>query len=607
MGCKHRFVATPCRHTFSGAVVACLVAASAVIGGVPAATAVFATSSNLVATDSCPITWPALNAGPPSGAFDGNVSVLVGGSLHVGGSAAGAEGTVVTLGDAVFARDVPGRYAVGVTALGSQVSPHAGSDMLAVGGNLNTAPGTHVDVGQGLGGDVVVGGSMPVGSDLDAHGGRVDQAITGATAPYLDLVGQLAAKSNAYSVLPATGQIEMNDDAITLTGDGQSSLQVFTVDGAALGAGNQELGRSLQLLNVPQDATVVVNLTGPAVDLNIGSVLSPEGLEVDPLADPYFTSLATHLLWNAPSANTVAVGGAAQLPGSLLVPTAPSTTTLSGAGTNGRILVSGDLVHTGAGELHAYPFLPDLQLGCAADPVHLTTLTLDVELVDPDKVVEPDRFFQGDFECALGDQDVTPSDNSWRLRAGADARVLSDQIPAGALCRVSQRLDAPPAPFRSWANTTVQPDVVVVAKRQVLGFTLTNRVKDLPPTPPTQPSTPTPTPTSTPTPTESVPEPPAPPTPESSPTPSSIVEPTNRPELPSSPSELPSAAPTTAPSATADTEAPSADPPRDSDASGPMTVTAPFTLRGAFVWGPLLLLSLLTLVVRIRRRPKRLH
>jgi hypothetical protein len=38
-----------------------------------------------------------------------------------------------------------------------------------------------------------------------------------------------------------------------------------------------------------------------------------------------------------------------------------------------------------------------------------------------------------------------------------------------------------------------------------------------------------------------------------------------------------------------------------------MTVTAPFTLRGAFVWGPLLLLSLLTLVVRTRRRPKRLH
>ena len=133
------------------------------------------------------------------GAFDGNVSVLVGGSLHVGGSAAGAEGTVVTLGDAVFARDVPGPYEVGVTALGSQVAPYAGSDMLAVGGNLDAAPGTHVDVGQSLGGDVVVGGGVATGTDLDPHGGRVDSGIADATAPYLDLVGQLAPKSAAYA------------------------------------------------------------------------------------------------------------------------------------------------------------------------------------------------------------------------------------------------------------------------------------------------------------------------------------------------------------------------------------------------------------------------
>ena len=189
MGCKHRFVATPCRHTFSGAVVACLLAASAVIGGVPAATAVSATSSNLVAADSCPMTWPALNAGPPSGAFDGNVSVLVGGSLHVGGSAAGAEGTVVTLGDAVFARDVPGPYAVGVTALGSQVSPHAGSDMLVVGGNLNPRPAPTSTWARGWAVTSWSVARCPSARDLDAHGGRVDQAITGATAPYLDLVG----------------------------------------------------------------------------------------------------------------------------------------------------------------------------------------------------------------------------------------------------------------------------------------------------------------------------------------------------------------------------------------------------------------------------------
>ena len=565
-----------------------------------------ATSSALAVPDACPGTWPTLRVGPPSGAFDGNVSVLVGGSLHVGGAALGAEGTVVTLGDAVFARDVPGLYEVGVTALGSQVAPHAGSDMLVVGGNLAAGLGTHVDVGQFLGGDVVVGGVMAEGTDLDPHGGQVDTAIANATAPYLDLAGQLGPMSVAYANLPATGIVEVTDGAITLIGDGASSVQVFTIDGAALGAQGL-LGRSLQLLDVPQDAAVVVNLTGTAVDLDVDTLLSPDGLPVNPLTDPYFASLATHLLWNAPSATTVDIGGLAQLPGSLLVGTAPSTTTLSGLGTNGRIMVAGDLVHAGAGELHAYPFLADPQLDCAPDPVHYTSLSLDIVLVDPDNVVDPDRSFEGRFRCVLDEVDVTPDDNTWKMRAGGTARVLSDAIPAGAACTVTEQLGDGPAPFREWAEPGVQPDLVVVAKRQSLGYTITNRVRDVAP-PPTQTSTPTPTPTATPTESEPSPEPPAPSsTPSSSPTSPTLPEPTNRPGPTTSPSASPAGSATSSPAPTSDDETPSSDPPRESDAAGPMTVTAPFTLRGAFVWGPMLLLSLLTLVVRIRRRPKRLH
>ncbi len=293
------------------------------------------------------------------------------GSLRVGGAALGAEGTVVAFGDAVFARDVPGPYEVGVTALGSQVSPYADSDMLAVGGNLGVAPGTHVDVGQSLGGDAVVGGGVADGSDLDLHGGTVDTGIAAATSPYVDLLGQLAPISAAYANFATTGVTEVTDSAITMTGDGVSTTQVFTLDSAALTALGDH-GRSLQLLGVPQDAAVVVNLVGTEVTLDIDTLLSPDGLPVDPLTDPYFANLATHLLWNAPLATTMNVGGLAQLPGSLLVPTAPSTTTLAGAGTNGRILVGGDLVHTGVGGLHAYPFLAHPALGCAADPVHLT-------------------------------------------------------------------------------------------------------------------------------------------------------------------------------------------------------------------------------------------
>ena len=133
---------------------------------------------------------------------------------------------------------------------------------------------------------MAVGGGVAAGTDLDPHGGRVDTGVADATAPYLDLVGQLAPSPRRTPACPATGTAEVTDDAITLTGDGVSNPQVFTVDGAALA--RSRLGRSLQLLGVPQDAGVIVNLTGPAVALDIDTLLSPDGLPVDPLTDPYF-------------------------------------------------------------------------------------------------------------------------------------------------------------------------------------------------------------------------------------------------------------------------------------------------------------------------------
>ena len=256
-------MATPRRHTFSGAVVTCLVAGAAGLGSVQAATASDqVTSSALVAQAACPPSWPALRPAPHSDSFDGNVSVLVGGDLWVTGAAAGAEGTVVTLGDATFARDVPGPYEVGATLLGSQVTPFAGSDMLVVGGTLTGAPGTHVDVGQGLGGDVVVGAGVTEGTDLDAHGGVVDTAVAGATAPYLDLAGQLAAKSMAFASQPVTGTAEVTDGSLVLSGDGISDVQVFTLDAVALGTDH---GRSLQLTGIPEGTPVKEKAHGSEV------------------------------------------------------------------------------------------------------------------------------------------------------------------------------------------------------------------------------------------------------------------------------------------------------------------------------------------------------
>ena len=167
-----------------------------------------------------------------------------------------------------------------------------------------------------------------------------------------------------------------------------------------------------------------------------------------------------------------------------------------------------------------------------------------------------------------------------------------------------------PAPFRSWAAPDVSPEVVVVAKRQSLGAVVTNRVRDLV-APPVQPtSTPQPTQTvapddpSTEAPTTQGPLPES--TPDASPAPSSITEPTNGPELPT-PSSAPTAAPTPSSAPSVEPTAPTADAPRDGGVAGPLSTTAPLTLRGAFVWGPMLMLSLLTLLLRVKRRPRRAH
>ena len=476
--------------------------------------------------------------------------MLAGGSLRARGSAAGAEGLVVAFGATPASRGTsPGSYEVGVTDVGSQVTPYANSDMLVVGGDLNVGAGTHVDVGQGLGADVAVRHDVAKDADIETHGGQVDSDVANATRPYTNLADGLIAKSAGYAALPSTGTVDVTETAITLTGDGASDPQVFNVDGAGLGALDGVAGRSLQVTGVPDGAAVIVNLTGPAVDLDVDLLLSPTGLPVDPLTDQYFADLATHLLWNAPFATTVDIGGLAQLPGSLLVPTQPSTTTLAGAGTNGRVMVGGDLVHTGAGQLHSYPFLPDGDLRCTAQQVPVGTLTLDVDLDDPDRVVADDYVFEGRFECRLDGDNVTPADDTWRMRAGAETRVLSDQIPVGSVCLVTERLDDRPAPARDWAEPALRPGRVVVAKREPRGFRVTNRVLPLPPPPAPPTNTPTPTPPPTSEPTLPDPTPTAPP--------STVVEPTNSP-TPASPSASPTAAPvaTGSPGPTDDAAAP---------------------------------------------------
>lgn len=600
-----------------------------------------------VASEACPGTWPALGSTPVG--LDGNASVLVGGDLTAQGAATGAEGVVVVRGRASFSLDAPGTYRVGTVATGSQVTPYPDSDVLTVGGALGTGPGTRLDVGSGTGGDVVAGEVAASGVDAELNGGRLDAGFPTAVAPYDDLLGSLAARSAGFADLAPTGSVELTDSTIRLVGDGTSETQVFVVDGASLAAvtptapdpdpepdpepgGFVEAdepdepdepvtvddtpppapqGRTLELVGVPVGATTVVNLTGPTVDLAVDGVPVLDGRSVDPGADPVFGSLATQLLWNAPSATSVAVSGTGQLPGSILVPSAPSTTTLSGAGTNGRVLVAGDLVHAGSGTLHSYPFRADEALDCGPALAHLGTLKVDVRVQDPDDVVRgAAQSFAGRFSCSLDGQDVTPPVDSWSVRATAEARVVADDLPVGAVCTVTEKLDDPPrGEGWEWVAQLFEPAEVRVEKRDPRTVTITNRARAVaaPPTTASPGPDPDPQPTPSPGPT-GPPAPPEPtdtpdPVPPSDPTPSSLPEPTNRP-TPTAPTE----AEPPAPSPGTDTTDPSGSSGdgRRPQADAPLPTTAPFTLRGAFVWAPVLLLSVLTLLLRVRRRPKRL-
>jgi hypothetical protein len=349
-----------------------------------------------------------------------------------------------------------------------------------------------------------------------------------------------------------------------------------------------------------------VNLTGPAVDLDIDTVLAPGGELVDATAGRYFPDLATHMLWNAPTAASVSIGGLAQLPGSLLVPNGSSTTTLTGAGTNGRVLVAGDLVHAGPGHLHSYPFLRNPDLSCGPEVEHFGAVTLDVVFKDPRDLVDGDRVFRGTFSCRLEGDDVTPGDGTWSARPGGETQVLTGRVPVGAVCQLSEQLEGVPSPGWNWAEPEIAPDKLVVAKRDPRGFTVVNAAVAEPPPPPPPPP---PTSTPTPTPTTVVPEP-SPTVPSHEPT----ADPTPTAEPTSTPDPLPSSLPTPdpdEPSAGAPDDVPNAgpEPPQRPGNPGPLTTTAPFTLRGAFVWGPLLLLSVLALRLRApwQRKRRRLH
>ncbi|MFD7591185.1 SpaA isopeptide-forming pilin-related protein [Kitasatospora sp. NPDC059811] len=314
----------------------------------------------------CPATFPPVNNGPFAGR-DAGINIFVGGDFNVGGSAAEAEGHVVTLGnfDLNKAPGASSVYNIGIVGVGSRVPPPDGADFLTAGGNVTVAPGQRLLAEGG----VVRYAGTATGTIV---GTKVQEAQ--AVAAYTPLRGQLQTASECYAGVgtprPATGTAVNQGFQTLFTGDGTSALQVFNVDFDIAGNGGSTQG--IAFAGIPTNATVLVNLVGGARTIN---TYSGSLQDTDP-----WNRLRERLLWNFPAATSVTLKGSGQFQGSVLVGNPASTATMSLPGLNGRFFTTGSLLqNSGSGmtgtEFHAYPFNGDLPACGSPAPTASTSVT----------------------------------------------------------------------------------------------------------------------------------------------------------------------------------------------------------------------------------------
>ncbi|THV31490.1 choice-of-anchor A family protein [Glycomyces paridis] len=311
----------------------------------------------------CPDPFPDNGSGPIAG-YDDSVNVFVGGDFSVTGSAAESEGRNVVLGD--FDQNKTSGsavYNVGIAGVGSRVPPPTGSDYMQVGGSLTIATEQRLLAEEGAESGVVRVAGTATGEVIPTA--VIDSA---AVDEYAGLRDELTEASLCYAYpedatrRATTGTVDNQGFQTVFTGDGSSALQVFAVDGGLTGAGGGM--QSVVFENIPAGATVLVNLYGDTVTLNLNN--TPQ------------ESIRDRLLWNFPEATTVNLQGTTQLQGSVLAGSQASTTTLSMSGTNGRMFLTGNLVHgsstlPGSGqEIHNYPFNGDLPECEDVDPTDTT-------------------------------------------------------------------------------------------------------------------------------------------------------------------------------------------------------------------------------------------
>lgn len=181
------------------------------------------------------------------------------------------------------------------------------------------------------------------------------------------------------------------DAWLTLTGDGESLMQVFEVDADELNRQLAALGCvqwSLDLVNVPEDASVVVNVRGEVGDWHPGWLNRWNGkkcdtwINDDPSSEGFkaYVRIASAVLWNFVDTSKITVCGATGttsnngweenstgvlMPGTILV---PNGNVILVGDTNGHVLCSGDM-HLEIWEHHNVPWRGQLVLPTIDIPV----------------------------------------------------------------------------------------------------------------------------------------------------------------------------------------------------------------------------------------------
>ncbi|MFF0409827.1 choice-of-anchor A family protein [Kitasatospora sp. NPDC004745] len=314
----------------------------------------------------CPATWPPPNNGDFTGR-DATINVFAGGDYTVTGRAAEAEGKIVALGNLTVDKSQGGgAYNMGVVGVGSRIAPPNGSDFVTAGGNVDVKTGNRILIGGSDSKGQAFGNLRHAGTvtgtvNIDPTGRSIADAD--AAAPYRSVLTRIEDVSACVGRAAATGTVAVTNSEATFTGDGTSMKQVFNVTRNLASSSGGQIG--LVFRGIPDGATVVVNMLGdsPVINTYTGTGL----------AGDQTTELRPRLMYNFPTATDARILGGAQFQGSVMAGNPAGTTTIGQAGTNGRVYLAGNLIHTGTGgyEIHSYPFdgdLPDCRVTPSPTP-----------------------------------------------------------------------------------------------------------------------------------------------------------------------------------------------------------------------------------------------